>query len=49
MKTAILFLAISFPFFASAQQDSTYYYQFGEKVFIQPVPDKYIVEFKDTL
>lgn len=31
-----------------AQQDSLYYYQFGERVFLEEVEDEYIIEFADT-
>jgi subtilisin family serine protease len=50
MKNLLLFIPLFFliTLESQAQQDSIYYYQFGEKNFITPVYEKYIVEFKDT-
>ena len=50
MKTLLIFtlLICAFQSKIEAQQDSTYYYQFGEKVFITPVAESYIIEFRDT-
>lgn len=50
MKSILLVLTLSLITHASiyAQQDSLYYYQFGEKVYLNEVEDEFIVEFADT-